>query len=494
MSKSVSTVPDEDGQVSRRLVAIAAGAALGGFLFGFDSAIINGTVDAVRQEFALAPTLLGFVVSCALLGAGLGSWSAGICADRIGRVRTMVVASVLLTVSAIGSGLVVGVWDLIAWRFLGGVGIGFASVIAPAYIAEISPARIRGRLGSMQLLALVTGIFLAILTSALLADLAGGAAQTLWLGLDAWRWMFIAETVPAIIYGILAVRLPESPRYLVNKDRIDEAGEVLRNVLALVDGAVDRKIREIRQTVNTERKQRFSDLLGGKYFFLPLVWVGILLSVFQQFVGINVIFYYSTTLWQSVGFQESDSFTISVITAVTNIVATLIAISLIDKVGRRPLLLFGAATMTVSLFLMAVAFAQSTEVDNVMTLPSGWGAVALIAANVFVVGFGASWGPVVWVLLGEMFPNRIRALALGLSAAAQWVANFAVSTTFPPLAALGLEYAYGLYGVFSLLALVFVWKMLPETKGRQLESMDELATEDGRPNPKFHDSATAPAN
>ncbi len=201
--------------------------------------------------------------------------------------------------------------------------------------------------------------------------------------------MFISAAVPAIVYGVLAARLPESPRYLVNKGRIDEAGQVLRDVLGLVDAASTRKIHEIQQTVNTERKQRFSDLLGGKFYFLPLVWVGILLSVFQQLVGINVIFYYSTTLWQSVGFQESDSFLISVITAVTNIVATVIAISLIDKVGRRALLLFGAGAMTLSLSLMAVAFAQSTVVDGVTTLPSSWGTVALIGANVFVIGFGA---------------------------------------------------------------------------------------------------------
>lgn len=489
-----SSATEEDGQASRRLVGMAAVAALGGFLFGFDSAIINGTVDAIRHQFGLSPAVLGFVVSCALLGAGVGAWSAGICADWIGRVRTMVVASVLLTVSSIGSGLVFAVWDLIAWRFLGGVGIGFASVIAPAYIAEISPARIRGRLATMQQMALVIGIFLALLASALFAHLAGGAAKELWLGLDAWRWMFISAAVPAIVYGVLAARLPESPRYLVNKGRIDEAGQVLRDVLGLVDAASTRKIHEIQQTVNTERKQRFSDLLGGKFYFLPLVWVGILLSVFQQLVGINVIFYYSTTLWQSVGFQESDSFLISVITAVTNIVATVIAISLIDKVGRRALLLFGAGAMTLSLSLMAVAFAQATVVDGVTTLPSSWGTVALIGANVFVIGFGASWGPVVWVLLGEMFPNRIRALALGLGAAAQWIANFVVSTTFPSLAAFGLQYAYGLYGAFALLALIFVWKMVPETKGRQLESMDELAGEDELPTHPHHQPATTPVN
>ncbi len=466
---------EPDGHVSKRLIAMAAVAALGGFLFGFDSAIINGTVDAIRDQYGLSPTILGFAVSVALLGAGLGAWTAGICANRIGRVRTMLVAAALLAVSAIGSGLAFGVWDLVFWRFIGGVGIGFASVIAPAYIAEISPAKYRGRLATMQQMALVIGIFLALLVSALFARIAGGAADQLWLGLSAWRWMFISAALPALIYGVLAIRLPESPRYLVTKNRLAEAATVLRDVLHLdSDAATQRKIADIQHTVNTERKQRFSDLLDGRFYFLPLVWVGIGLSVFQQFVGINVIFYYSTTLWQSVGFQESDSFTISVITAVTNIVATIIAISLIDKVGRRALLLFGAATMTASLGMMAIAFAQSSTVDGAVTMPAAWGITALIAANVFVVGFGFSWGPVVWVLLGEMFPNRIRALALGLGAAAQWIANFVVSTTFPPLAALGLQYAYGLYGACALLAFIFVWKAVPETNGRQLEAMDSL--------------------
>jgi MFS family permease len=260
------------------------------------------------------------------------------------------------------------------------------------------------------------------------------------------------------------------------------------------DEAASRKIAEIQQTVNTEHRQRFSDMRGGRFVLLPLVWVGIGLSVFQQFVGINVIYYYSTALWQSVGFGESDSFMITVITAVANIVATSIAISLIDKVGRRALLLSGAATMTVSLGLMATAFAQSSTVNGTLTLPHGWGIVALIAANVFAFGFGASWAPVVWVLLGEMFPNRIRALAVGLAGAAQWIANFVVSTTFPTLATWGLQYAYGFYGVCALLAFIFVWKAVPETNGKQLESMDELADETSLPTHPHtaHASSAAP--
>ncbi|WKN60871.1 sugar porter family MFS transporter [Rhodococcus opacus] len=473
-----STEPDSsDGRMSPLLLATTVAATLGGFLFGFDSAIINGAVEPIRHQFGLAPLALGLAVSCALLGAGAGAWAAGVCADRIGRIRTMLIAAFLLTVSAVGSGLAFASWDFFLWRIIGGVGIGFASVITPAYIAELSPARYRGRLGTLQQNALVVGIFIALLISTFLARSAGGAEKELWLGLDAWRWMFITGAVPSVIYGVLASRLPESPRYLVTRGRIGEAESVLEKTVG-IDSAEARsaKVNEIQKTIIEERKQHFSDLLGGRFIFLPLVWVGILLSVFQQFVGINVIFYYGTTLWQSVGFDESDSFTFSVITAVANIFGTIIAIALIDRVGRRPLLLCGAAIMALSLTAMAAAFAHSSTVDGALTLPTSWGLVALIAANMFVIGFGASWGPIVWVLLGEMFPNRIRAVALGFAAALQWVANFVVSTTFPSLSALGLQYAYGLYGICAVLALVFVWKWVPETNGRKLESMDSLVS------------------
>lgn len=451
---------------------MAAIAALGGFLFGYDSAIINGTVDAVREQFGLGPGLLGLTVSCALLGAALGAWYAGICAQRFGRVRTMLVASALLSISALGCGFAIGVWDLIWWRFVGGIGVGFASVIAPAYIAEIAPSKHRGRLATLQQLALVSGIFLAFLASAMIAWMAGGAAQTAWLGLEAWRWMFLTLLVPSLVYGILAARLPESPRYLVEKNDDAGARKVLVSVVGMEAGeTAEAKIKEIKATVNLERRQRFSDLFGGRFGFKNLVWIGILLSVFQQLVGINVIFYYSTTMWKSVGFQESDSFMISVITSVTNIVATIVAISLIDVVGRKRLLMAGSALMTVSLGTMAVAFAQGVTIEGELSLPGAWGITSLVAANLFVIGFGASWGPVVWVLLGEMFPNNIRALALGIGAAAQWIANFVVSTTFPILAEQGLQVAYGLYAGFALTSFFFVWRLVRETNGRQLEHM-----------------------
>ena len=462
--------------IQNRVIGVSIAAALGGFLFGFDTAVINGAVDALADAFALGAGLKGFAVSSALIGCAVGAWFAGSVANRYGRIPVMIVAAVLFLVSSIGSGLAFGVVDLIIWRMVGGLGVGAASVIAPAYIAEVSPARIRGRLGSLQQLAIVTGIFVALLSDALLAGIAGGAAQTLWWGLEAWRWMFLAECVPAVVYGAMALGLPESPRYLVAKGDLKRASEVLTTVTGAID--VQGKIKEITGTINTERKQSLRDLRGDRFGLKPIVWVGILLSIFQQFVGINVIFYYSTTLWRSVGFDESDALTITVITSVTNIVVTIVAILLVDKVGRRIMLLVGSVGMAVTLGLMSVAFSFAdlqTAADGTQTaiLEAPWSLIALVCANAFVVFFGATWGPLVWVLLGEMFPNSIRAAALSVAAAAQWAANFFISTTFPAFAEIGLTFAYGFYAFFAVVSFFFVLFTVPETKGKELEEMTE---------------------
>jgi sugar porter (SP) family MFS transporter len=461
-----------------RVLMIAAVAAIGGFLFGFDTAVINGAVDAIQRQYSLSAFALGFTVAIALLGSAAGAWFAGALADRWGRVRVMVVAAVLFALGALGSGFAIAAWDLALWRFVGGVGVGVASVIAPAYIAEISPAHMRGRLGSLQQLAIVTGIFVALLSDAFLARAAGGADQDLWFGLPAWRWMFLTMLVPALAYGVLALQIPESPRWLVARGDLARAGEVLRQVLGAA--RVERKVTEIQDSLDREHRPSMRDIRGGALGLLPIVWVGILLSIFQQFVGINVIFYYSTTLWRSVGFSESGALTITVITSVTNVVVTLVAISLIDKIGRKPLLLIGSAGMAVTLCLMAVCFTQSTGSGDTLSLPSPWGPVALVAANLYVVFFGVSWGPVVWVLLGEMFTNQIRAAALAVAAAAQWLANFLISTTFPALANLGLTFAYGLYTAFAVLSFLFVIRFVRETKGKELEHMDNAVGRDKR--------------
>ena len=460
--------------LNRKVVAVTIGAALGGFLFGFDSSVINGAVDSIQGEFALTDTATGFTVASALLGCAVGAWFAGALANRWGRIRVMVIAAILFFVSAILSGLAFNVGDLILWRVVGGLAVGAASVIAPAYIAEVAPATFRGRLGSLQQLAIVTGIFAALLTSQVFAEAAGGASQDLWLGLEAWRWMFMAEALPAVVYGLVALRLPESPRYLVAKHRDEEAKAVLREV---GEDDVDAKVHEIRTSTGDDERRALSDLRGSSFGLKPIVWTGIGLAVLQQFVGINVIFYYSTTLWQSVGFSEKDAFLTSTITSVTNIVVTIVAIILVDRIGRRRLLLIGSVGMFVMLAAMSLAFSHATlNAEEQAVLTGNWDIVALIGANGFVVFFGATWGPVVWVLLGEMFPNRIRATALAVAAAAQWIANFTVTITFPALSTFSLSFAYGIYAFMSLVSYFFVLRRVRETKGVELEDMTDTST------------------
>lgn len=466
--------------LNAKVVGISLAAAVGGFLFGFDTSVINGAVNALSEEFSLGPGLTGFAVSSALLGCAVGAWFAGSLSNRYGRIPVMVIAAILFFVSAVGSGLAFGVWDLILWRVIGGLGVGAASVIAPAYIAEVAPARFRGRLGSLQQLAIVLGIFAALLSNALIANTAGGSSETFWFGVAAWRWMFMIEAVPAAAYGVMALFLPESPRYLIRRGQLDRASKVLYDFTGEVD--VNLKIEQIRKTLEREDTESLRDLVGERFGLKPIVWLGILLSLFQQLVGINVIFYYSTTLWQSVGFDESQALLTSTFTSIMNIVATIIAILLVDRVGRRVMLLVGSAGMAVSLALMALAFSfgeMSAGAESV-SLPDPWSTVALVAANAFVMFFGTTWGPLVWVLLGEIFPNRIRASALAVAAAAQWAANWAVSASFPTLSDIGLSFAYGLYAAFALLSLVFVFLWVPETKDRELEDMDSLELGRGR--------------
>ena len=451
------------------LILISGAAAIGGFLFGFDTAVINGAVTAIQKSFNSSSFVICLSVSSALVGSAIGAFWGGQLADRFGRTKIMFVSAVLFTLSAIGSGIAFGTWDFIFWRLLGGVGVGAASVITPAYIAEISPAHLRGRLGSLQQLGIVTGIFVALLSDYFIAVSAGSAGNPWLFNIVAWRWMFWTEIPAAVLYGIGSMVIPESPRHLIAKGKEEEAAKVLekvetRNIIEMIE--------EIRRTVNTERKPKLSDLLSRSGGLLPIVWIGMGLSVLQQFIGINVIFYYSSTLWQAVGFSEQNSLIVTVITSVTNIVTTLIAIAFVDKFGRKPLLLIGSIGMTVTLGTMAVVFANAPIIDGNPELTGSAGIIALIAANVYVFCFGFSWGPVVWVMLGEMFNNKIRGAALSVATMIQWVANFIVSTTFPPLLnTFGLGVAYGIYSIMAAISFFFVFLLVKETKGKTLEEM-----------------------
>ena len=458
------------GHVSHpaKVIAVTVAAAVGGLLFGFDTAVINGAVDAIGGEFSLSAGVLGFTVAITLLGCAVGAWFAGQLADRLGRKTVMVAAAILFAVNSIGSAWAFSVWDLMLWRLIGGLAIGTASVIAPGYIAEVAPAKWRGALGSVQQLAITLGIFAALLSDAWLANSAGSAFNELWWGMAAWRWMLLVGVVPAIVYGILALTIPESPQYLVRKNRDEEAARVLRSITGVQD--TDRKIREIRESFESEERATYTDLRGTMLGLKPILWIGMSIAALQQLVGINAIFYYSTTLWQSVGFSESDSFTTSVITSVVNVLMTIVAIAFVDRVGRRKLLMTGSIGMFVGLLAATVSFFQADSSSGEVVLPQPWGAVALIGANLFVVFFAATWGPVMWVTLGEIFPNNIRSLALGLSTMVNWIFNFIVTLSFPWVSEnFGLWIMYAIFTIFAVVSFWFVKMKLPELSGRELE-------------------------
>ncbi len=469
--KSAELMGNEQG--NRRvqfILRIAISAALGGFLFGYDTAVINGAVSAIQSTFNASAVNLGLAVSSALLGSAAGALGAGWLADGIGRRRSMWLAAILFVVSALGSALAPHLIDLVIWRVIGGVAVGFASVLAPAYIAEISPSEMRGRTGSLLQLAIVLGIFIALLSDYLLVLATPDQTSLSALGpMAAWRWMLMSELVPAVIYGAMVLRIPESPRYLVQKGRIEQARLVICQTLGEPTQPV---IDRIQFSLGNHKGSSIADLFSSRSLLLPIVWTGILLAIFQQFVGINVIFYYSSSLWESVGFSTTDSLVITVVTSVTNVVTTILAILTIDRLGRRPLLLIGSVVITISLGLMSWAFAGAPIVNGAPVLSGASSWVALMSANVFVFAFGFSWGPVMWVLLGEMFNNRIRALALGLSATVNWLANFVISTTFPVfLETSGPSFAYALYATAAAISFFFVLFMVRETNGLELEDM-----------------------
>ena len=456
-----------------RVVGLATTAALGGFLFGYDSAVINGATSAIKSLFDLSDLMIGFVVSIALIGSAVGAWFSGSLADRFGRKRVMLIAAALFLIAAIGQAFPFAVVDLMFWRFLGGAGIGVASVMAPMYIAEIAPAQIRGRMGALQQFAIVIGIFATSLVNYLVLQAAGGNARNEWLlGLEAWQWMFLSMILPAVIYAVLVLRIPESPRYLVAIGEPAKASRVLATIYTIDPAPI---VTDIETSLAGDHKPRFSDLRGRSLGLMPIVWIGILLSVFQQFVGINAVFYYSNTIWESVGFSESQAFQTSLITTAINVIFTIVAIALVDRVGRKPLLLVGSAGMVLTLATLTYVFGTApVNSDGQPVLADGPDVVALISFNLYVAFFAATWGPVVWVLLGEMFPNRIRAAALAVAASAQWMANFVVSTAFPELAGISLGLAYGIFTVFAILSIPFVMKYIRETKGVTLENMSKL--------------------
>ena len=453
------------------VIALCSVAALGGFLFGFDSGVINGAVDALGHAFGTRAAATGFAVASVLLGCAVGAFGAGTLAD-LGRRPTMLLNAVLFLASAVLTGAAGSAGLFIAARIAGGLAIGAASVLAPMYISEVAPAHVRGRLASLQQMAIVLGLFGAFLSNDILAKLAGGASATFWLGAPAWRWMFWMESVPAAAFLLGALCIPESPRFLIASGRREQA----RRVFARIESDADALVQQVEQSLRGEHRPRLSDLIvSGTSRLAPVILVGMGLAAFQQFVGINIIFYYGEVLWKAAGATEQWALRINLLTGFVNILATIPAIMLIDRVGRKPLLLAGSAGMALTLGVMALVFATAgVGADGRPVLTYGAAVTGLTAANLYIAAFGVSWGPVMWVLLGEMFPNRMRGAALAVSGATNWVANFAVTVTFLPLLnTVGLGGAYGLYTLAAVLSLPFVWAAVRETKGRTLEDMSQ---------------------
>ncbi|WP_339900417.1 sugar porter family MFS transporter [Paraglaciecola polaris] len=454
------------------IILVSCVATIGGFLFGFDSGVINGTVDGLQSAFSSDNAGTGFNVSSMLLGCAVGAFCAGRLADRFGRRPLLITAAVFFIISAWGSGVSTSSMEFVVYRILGGLAVGAASVMAPAYISEIAPARFRGTLSSVQQVAIIFGLFSAFVSNYFLADFAGSSTAEFWMGYQAWRWMFWIELIPATLFLVALMFIPESPRYLVISRKTEKAKRVLNALYGDDEG--QHKLQEIEASRETnESKPKLTDLIdkvSGK--IRPIMWVGIGLAVFQQLVGINVVFYYGAILWQAAGFSESDALMINVISGAVSIAAVFVTMYLIDKVGRKPFLLIGSVGMTFALGTMVYTFANSGLDANGNLSLGDQGVVALVAANAYVFFFNLSWGPVMWVMLGEMFPNQIRGSGLAVAGFAQWGANFIVTFTFPIfLASIGLAGAYSIYALGALISIVFVYKLVQETKGKELEEM-----------------------
>ncbi|GLP95588.1 sugar porter family MFS transporter [Paraferrimonas sedimenticola] len=452
------------------IILISVVATIGGFLFGYDSGVINGTVDGLKSAFNSDSIGTGFNVASMLLGCAIGAFLAARLADRFGRRTMLIVAAVFFIVSAWGSGIASASMEFVFYRILGGFAVGAASVLAPAYISEVAPARYRGALATVQQVAIVLGLFCAFISNYFLANAAGSSTAEHWMEFAAWRWMFWMELIPAILFFVLLFFIPESPRYLVSSNRVQEAKAVLTRLYGAAKA--ETTLAEIQQSLASDHRPSLSDLLDQAGKVRKIVWIGIGLAVFQQLVGINVVFYYGAVLWQAVGFSEGDALLINVISAGVSIIACLITISLIDKIGRKPFLMLGSIGMAITLAIMTFVFANGS-LDASGNLDLGeQGAIALVAANAYVFFFNMSWGPVMWVMLGEMFPNQMRGSGLAVAGLAQWGANFTITMTFPILlGAIGLAGAYGFYAFSAAVSILFVAKYVYETRGIKLEDM-----------------------
>jgi len=448
------------------LLSITLVATLGGLLFGYDTAVISGAEGALQSYFAdnlgLSPLVHGLTVSSALIGCIIGGILSGFFATRFGRKRTLILASILFLLSALGSAFPEFLFftrgeptmELLItfnmYRIIGGIGVGLASAVAPMYISEIAPAKIRGTLVSINQFAIIFGMLIVYFVNWGIS-----LGQTIeWINDVGWRYMFLSEAIPALIFLLLLFTVPESPRYLISINKDEKAKTILSKVYEPT--MVKATMYEIRQSFNTNKVKLFSYGKG-------LIAIGILLSVFQQFVGINVALYYAPRIFESMGAARDASMFQTIIMGLVNVVFTLIAIFTVDKLGRKPLMITGSIGMTIGMFGVAgMAFTNTIGIGT------------LIFIIIYTASFMMSWGPVVWVLISEIFPNKIRGQAIAIAVAAQWAANYFISSTYPAMMELSGGLTYSFYGVMSILSALFIWKFVPETKGRSLEELEAI--------------------
>ncbi|WP_298769377.1 sugar porter family MFS transporter [uncultured Shewanella sp.] len=453
------------------IMAISCVAAMGAFLFGFDTGVINGTVGGLRLAFNLTLVESSFNIASTLLGCAIGAFYSGRLADIYGRRFMLVISAIFFIVSAWGSGIADTSNVFIFYRMIGGLAVGAASILVPMYIVEVVPARYRGAYAALQQVAINVGLFFVFMSNYLLVHWAGTSINSFWLGYEAWRWMLWGELLPAFIFLVMLFFVPESPRYLVVREKNKQALQVLTKLYGQFFG--EAKLMEISLSLSSDHKPRLSDLKNPTSRKVRrIVWIGMGIAAFQQLIGINVVFYYGAILWEVAGFSESNALLINVISAGLSVGACIFTILFVDKWGRRPFLLIGSVGITVCLLLLVFVFFQAVpDIYGVMDL-GNYDTLALIAANAYVFFFNLSWGPVMWVILGEMFPNQIRGSGLAVTGFVHWIANFAITMSFPLLLSnIGLVGAYSIYSFFAFLSVVFVYRYLNETKGKELEEM-----------------------
>ena len=439
------------GTDAKRFVYLATAiSALGGMLFGYDIGVISGAILFIKKEFSLSAGMEEIVVSSVLLGSLIGAVAGGVLADRLGRRRLLIVTAIVFGLGAIGAALAPGTASLIAARVIAGAAIGIASFVAPLYISEIAPVAIRGKLVSINQVALTSGIVISYCIDYAFA------------GLQAWRWMFAMAVIPAAAFGIGLLFIPNSPRWLAGRGRTDQARAVLKRIRA--SEQVEGELNQIQQSVG-QQKGNWSELLSP--FLRPAMIVGVGLAIAQQITGINTVIYYAPTIFKFAGLSSASvAILASVGVGVVNVVFTLVAMQLIDRVGRRPLLLASLAGMALGLTVLGLAF-------SLPQLSGSLGWIAVASLMVYVGSFAVGLGPVFWLILSEIYPLRIRGRAMSVGTVANWSANLIVALSFLTLTqVLGKAFTFWLYGVVTIGAWLFAFFLVPETKGKTLEEIE----------------------